>query len=81
MLQALETGLVDYWKKKHIPSMKRCQLNNVESGNRRPKPITLVALSSAFAIIGIGITLSILAFLFEIIVSFFIRRGFLSTSI
>ncbi len=76
MLRALETGLIDYWKKQHIPSMKRCQLDKVDSDNRRPKPITLVALSSAFAIIGIGITLSILAFFIEVTVSFLVRRGF-----
>ena len=63
MLQALKIGLVDIRKKKHIPSMKRCQLDKAKSDNRRSKPITLVALSSAFARIGIGLTLSFLDFL------------------
>ncbi len=67
MLRALETGLVDCWKKKHIPNMERCKLDKADGeNNRRPRPITLVALSSAFAIIGIGIVLSILVFLIEI---------------
>lgn len=81
MLRAHETGLMDYWKKKHIPSMRRCQLDKADSDNRRPKPITLVALSSAFAIIGIGINFSTLSFFIEVAVSFFTRREFSSTSI
>ena len=70
MGRALETGLVDVWKKKHVPSMERCKLGN-QGKNRKPTAITLVQLSSAFVVLGVGISLAVFSFLFEIIVSNF----------
>ena len=69
----METGLTKFWLKKHVPSMHRCALEN-QNSDGKPKPIRLIELSSAFAIIGIGLGLSVVAFLAEKIVSVFKKK-------
>lgn len=73
MRRALETGLVDVWKMNHVPSMERCKLGN-QGKNKKPTAITLVQLSSAFVVLGIGLSLAVFSFLLEIILSHF-KRG------
>lgn len=72
--RSFENGLGDYWKKKHVPSMDRCKLENQDVGG--PKPISLFELSSAFVILGIGLSLGILVYLVEKIISVYKERGF-----
>ena len=74
-MRANEAGLVDFWKKKHIPSMDRCKLENQDKKDRRPTAITLAQLSSAFAILGVGTTLALLAYIFEITFSCLIKTN------
>ena len=64
-LRALEAGLDDVWKKKYIPSIDRCKLENHHDSDAKPKPIKLFQLSSAFLILGFGISLAFVAFLVE----------------
>lgn len=73
LMRASEAGLVDFWKKKHIPSMDRCKMENQDQKDRQPTPITLTQLSSAFAILGVGTVMAILVYIFEIIFSIFIK--------
>jgi len=68
MQRAREAGFTNFWTQKYLPSMDRCKLENQDQGGK-PTPITLMQLSSAFAILLIGISLALLAFLFEIIFS------------
>ena len=74
-MRANEAGLVDFWKKKHIPSMDRCKLENQDQKDRRPTAITLAQLSSAFAILGVGTTLALLAYILEITFSYLIKTN------
>jgi len=69
MYRASEADLVDFWKKKHIPSTDRCKMENQDQKDRKPTPINLTQLSSAFAILSVGIVMAILAYIFEIIFS------------
>jgi len=66
----MEAGLVDHWKKVYIPSIGQCDLNNYQKSQKKTKPIRLIELSSAFFVLGIGLGLSILAFLMERIIHF-----------
>ena len=70
MHRALETGILDVWKKNNVPSMERCTLKN-QDRNRKPKPIILAQLSSAFLILIIGLALALFSFLVEIFLSNF----------
>ena len=65
-----ETGLGDYWRKKHSPPPYKCFITN---NPERPKnaPLKLEDLSSAFFILGIGIGLSIFVFIVEKIVAYY----------
>lgn len=67
MRRALETGILDVWKKNNVPSMDRCKLPN-QGRDRKPTPITLAQLSSAFLILGIGLALALFSFLIEIFI-------------
>ena len=66
----MEAGLVDHWKKVYIPSIGQCDLNTYQNSQKKTKPIRLIELSSAFFVLGIGLGLSILAFLMERIIHF-----------
>ena len=68
MQRAREAGFTNFWTQKYLPSMDRCKLENQDQGGK-PTPITLMQLSSAFAVLLIGISVALLAFLFEIIFS------------
>ena len=61
----MEAGLWDHWKKNNVPSMSRCAL--IKKSDGKPKPISLIDVSTAFFIVGIGIGLAILALLAEMI--------------
>lgn len=73
MWRAIETGLIDYWKKKNVPSMDRCKLNGQQQqstdNNGKPKSIKFIHLSCAFFVLAVGLGLAILAFLLENVVS------------
>jgi len=66
--RAVETGLIDYWKKKHVPSMDRCNINNKKDSNK-PKPFTFYNLSCAFFVLAVGLGLALLAFLIENVIA------------
>lgn len=74
MRTALETGILDIWKKKHVPSMDRCKLKN-QDRDRKPAPITVAHLSSAFVVLGIGYALGIFSFLVEMIIPSFFKQN------
>jgi len=56
-------GLISYFRNKYFPSTDQCRVDAAPDSNC--KPLTLVDLSPAFFVLGIGISLSILAFLLE----------------
>jgi len=66
----MEAGLVDHWKTVYILSIGQCDLNTYQKSKKKTKPIRLIELSSAFFVLGIGLGLSILAFLLERIIRF-----------
>ena len=65
MQRAREMGINTVWRKNHVPNIDKCILEN-QNKDRKPKQITLVHLSSAFAILLVGITLALFAFVCEI---------------
>ena len=66
-------GLINHWVKNHIPRIDRCLLNH-KNPVRRKKGVSLVGLSSAFTFLGLGLGISVLTFLLEIVHYRVIRR-------
>ncbi|KAK4016112.1 hypothetical protein OUZ56_031070 [Daphnia magna] len=61
-----ENGLLPYWLKKYTPNVDKCMVGTIKPHGRMT-PFTLDDLSSAFALFGIGISLSFLTFVLEMI--------------
>ena len=78
MMELWEIGLLQNWLKSEIQLMKAEECFAVQ--NKRLDTshtgITLVDLSSAFFVIGIGLSLSALAFLSELVVHSFSLKKF-----
>lgn len=53
-----------YWLKNNLPSVDKCLAKSKESA--RQKPIKLVDLTSAFFILGIGVSLALFSFFMEV---------------
>ena len=70
VLRANSAGLMEYWKKRNIMNIDMCMLGKIKA-ERNPKPIKLIELSSAFFVLGVGITLSTFVFLIEKCFHFF----------
>lgn len=66
LLQAISSGLMEYWKKWNTVNMDRCKLEN-NKDNGKMKSIKLIELSSAFLVLGVGLTLCALNFLLELL--------------
>jgi len=61
-------GLTDHWIKSGISNadVDKCTIYNKNNrGDGKAKPIKLIELSSAFLVLGVGLTLSTLTFLVE----------------
>lgn len=68
LLWMQQTGMLDYWMNSYSPKPNRCSaqlssLRPITNNNR----LTLNFLSSAFALFGVGIALSLTSFILEII--------------
>ena len=70
MQRAREMGLNTVWRKNHVPNIDKCMLDNQDK-DKKPTPITLAQISSAFVVLGIGIAVAAFTFLLEIIHSLF----------
>ena len=69
-----ETGLLTYWLRKNYRQLNldKCLAKSKESAAQ--KPIKLVDLTSAFLILGVGISVSIFTFLLELVYFKFCQR-------
>ena len=66
ILQMVEAGLVNYWKKLYWPKWdSRCTDAAVEQSAAGPKSLRLADLQGAFLILSIGCALAFLTFLAE----------------
>ncbi len=70
MWRLMEYGLYDYWKREYVRSIEKCNSNPTgnqkkSQGKEPNKPIRLMELSSAFLILGVGLSLSFFVFLME----------------
>ena len=65
-----ESGLTEYWRKKHWPSLRQCNLAFRKFG---PRSLTLDDIQSAFFIWGLGAGLALISFAIEYL-AFFIFR-------
>ncbi len=61
---------MEFWKKRNIMNIDMCMLDKKKKAEGNPKPIKLIELSSAFLVLGVGITLSMFVFLIERFVHF-----------
>lgn len=75
-MKTMEAGLIEYWKKRStykLLKMEMCEVKNMMDEKQKlgvkPIPIKLIDLSSAFFVLGIGYTLSVLVFIIEKIMS------------
>jgi hypothetical protein len=64
-MQMTETGLTDYWRKKYWPSRNKCTDSNKQ---QEARSLNLDDLQSAFLVLAVGISISAIAFLFELMV-------------
>lgn len=78
MWRLMEYGLYDYWKREYVRSVEKCNSN--PTGNQKKsqgkapnKPIRLIELSSAFLILGVGLSLSFFVFLMERVINMGIK--------
>jgi len=60
-------GLINYWKQmSQNGAVNQCKIKDSQDNNAaRVRPIKLIELSSAFLVLGVGLILSVLAFLAE----------------
>ncbi|EFX82160.1 hypothetical protein DAPPUDRAFT_316758 [Daphnia pulex] len=72
LLDLIQTGIINYWDLWFRPMPGKC-MRNFQSGFKMPeekhKPHSLKNLSGAFVVVAVGLSLSLLAFLTEMIVS------------
>ena len=67
-MQLWETGLTNFWVENEMPKADQCFAKFVKpSTSIRPSRIKLVDLTSAFLILGIGLSLAIFSFVVETI--------------
>jgi hypothetical protein len=64
-MQMTETGLTDYWRKKYWPSRNKCTDSNKQ---QEARSLNLDDLQSAFLVLAVGISISAITFLFELMV-------------
>ncbi len=60
-----DTGLAKYWLKNYQPSPKGCLLQDYKENVPSIRVLTLKDLSSAFVLLLLGLSLSLLVFLIE----------------
>ncbi len=65
LLRINSAGLLEYWKKKNSMNMDMCKLDKFKADGGKVKPVKLVELSSAFFVLGVGLTASTFVFLIE----------------
>ena len=64
-MQMTETGLTEYWRKKYWPSRNKCTDSNKQ---QEARSLNLDDLQSAFLVLAVGISVSTVAFLFELMI-------------
>ena len=62
-----ESGLASYWAKMTIPKLDQCQLDNYAVASAEKRVLTLNDLMGPFLFLMAGMSVSLLAFLIEII--------------
>lgn len=62
-LQAASAGLFQHWRKRSV-SVDKCKIDK-KNHKEKVEPIKLIHLSSAFLVLGVGLSLGFLVFLLE----------------
>jgi hypothetical protein len=76
-LEIQQIGLVDFWDSWFRPMPPQCD-GKPQSGNKKKKtttPLSLKNLTGAFLVLLVGLSLSLLAYLCEKIISIYERHG------
>ena len=62
-----ESGLFNYWAKKHLPRTDKCLLDRYSDASPEIRKLSLKDLTSPFVILLLGLSLSFFVFLVELI--------------
>lgn len=68
ILRLWGSGIVNYMISQAVDSTKQCRVD--DKPKTKVQVLKLVDLAAVFVLIGLGLTLSVLVFIFEIIVSY-----------
>jgi len=66
-----QVGLLDYWERRFWPRPNRCSEPLINIKPAAHTKLTLNYLLSAFLLLGFGLAVSFIVFLFEVVVSKF----------
>jgi len=70
LLRAWDTGLIDYQVKSNKQNMiDKCQPDHIQKTGPKIRPLSLVDLSGPFVILVLGLSISFLVFLVELVIS------------
>ena len=72
ILRMWASGTISYIKGNHFPVASKCRTDNPPESNTRS--LTLTDLAAPFFILGVGLSISIVAFIFEILSRCLINR-------
>ncbi len=62
-----ESGLYRYWAKKYLPKIHKCLMDHYQEDSPKVRKLCLHDLSSPLVLLLLGVSLSLLVFLLEII--------------
>lgn len=69
LLRAWDAGLIDYRVKSNKLNIDKCQPDHIKKTGPKIRPLSLVHLSGPFVILLLGLSISFLVFLVELIIS------------
>ena len=71
IMRLRESGIIDQLTDRYVKHTDKCNIHNMESQSSAGNPLALYAMISAFIVLGIGVGLSLLVFVCEIVFSFY----------
>ena len=67
IMRLRESGIIDQLTDRYVKHTDKCNIHNMESQSSAGNPLALYAMISAFIVLGIGVGLSLLVFVCEIV--------------
>ena len=63
-----ESGILDHLIQKYKKNVDKCKLKNMDKQSSAGNPLSLYAMDCAFVVLGVGVGLSLVAFVLELII-------------